>query len=327
MEKIAIIIPYFGAYPNYFNLWLFSAGYNPSIDFYIITDIKTELNYPPNVHVVPMSFEDVKKKIQSLFNFIITLDSPYKLCDYKPAYGLIFNEIIEGYDFWGHCDGDIIWGNLRKFLIGEVLNSYERIYSRGHLTLYKNNEKMNNLFLKEHYYKQAYTYKEAFSTQHACGYDEWGDSKFGMGISWIAEKEGIKNYDKIDFADIKVNKFEFELAGKQNSYSTITFRWKDGELNCVYYNEEEIKEKEIAYLHLQKRKMIDNTKELIKGFVVIPNQFIDNTQNITKTQLDEWGKLKWVYVDWHITRAQGIVKRVKNGALKQLFYRKKKMKS
>ena len=44
------------------------------------------------------------------------VNSPYKLCDYKPVYGLIFDEDLQDYDFWGHCDVDLIFGDIRKFI-------------------------------------------------------------------------------------------------------------------------------------------------------------------------------------------------------------------
>ena len=33
MKKIIIIIPYFGEFPNYFDLWMKSVKYNSDIDF------------------------------------------------------------------------------------------------------------------------------------------------------------------------------------------------------------------------------------------------------------------------------------------------------
>ena len=39
-----------------------------------------------------------------------------KLCDYKPAYGLIFEDELIGYDYWGFCDTDILLGDIYQFL-------------------------------------------------------------------------------------------------------------------------------------------------------------------------------------------------------------------
>ena len=77
----------------------------------IITDIKEKYDYPDNVKVINMSFTELRKKVQSCFDFKIYLGKPYKLCDYKCAYGLIFEEYIKNYDFWGHCDLDCIYGD------------------------------------------------------------------------------------------------------------------------------------------------------------------------------------------------------------------------
>ena len=100
-KKICLIIPYFGKLPNYFDLWLESVRHNLDYNFLIITDEEIENNLPENVRVIKSSFEDLVKKIQSLYPFKISLNSPYKLCDYRPAYGEIFKEELVEYDFWG----------------------------------------------------------------------------------------------------------------------------------------------------------------------------------------------------------------------------------
>ena len=127
-SSICLVILYFGKLPNYFNLWLTSCKYNNTINFLLFTDDKTKYDYPNNVRVIYTTFEEIRNQIQSKFDFRITLEKPYKLCDFKPAYGYIFNKYLKGYDFWGHCDLDVIFGNLRKFLPEEILKEYDKIY-------------------------------------------------------------------------------------------------------------------------------------------------------------------------------------------------------
>ena len=43
-----------------------------------------------------MTFESLRNRIQKLYDFKISLEKPYKLCDYKPAYGEIFKPEISG---------------------------------------------------------------------------------------------------------------------------------------------------------------------------------------------------------------------------------------
>jgi hypothetical protein len=101
----------------------------------------------------------------------VQIKFPYKLCDFKPAYGLIFSELIRGYHFWGHGDIDVIFGRIRNFITDDILNSYDLVCVRpdfltGYFTLFRNSIKMNSLF------KRSKDYKKVFTTpKHYC-FDE-----------------------------------------------------------------------------------------------------------------------------------------------------------
>lgn len=90
MKKCCFIIPYFGKLPNYFQLFLKSCEYNPDFNWILFTDDYYKFNYPQNVKVVYTSFEKLRKRVAEKFDFPISLEKPYKLCDYKPAYGYLF---------------------------------------------------------------------------------------------------------------------------------------------------------------------------------------------------------------------------------------------
>lgn len=145
-SSILLIIPYFGKFNNFFPFFLESCKNNSSVNWLIVTDDRTKYNYPPNIKVIYMTFAQLKNKIEDCFPFKISLEKPYKLCDYKPAYGMIFNDEIQGYDFWGYCDNDLIFGDIRSFLTEEILRDREKVLSRGHLSLYRNNPRMNSFF-------------------------------------------------------------------------------------------------------------------------------------------------------------------------------------
>ena len=94
MKRICLVIPYFGKLPNYFQLFLKSCSCNSDFNWIVFTDDVTEFQYPPNVRRVIISFEELRKIVKSKFDFETCLDRPYKLCDFKPAYGLIFEEYL-----------------------------------------------------------------------------------------------------------------------------------------------------------------------------------------------------------------------------------------
>ena len=98
MYKIVYIVPYFGKMRSDFNIWLKSCSYNKSIDFLIFTDDCGNYDYPANVHMKYITLPDLKLQIEDKLGFNIAMSHPYKLCDFKPAYGDIFSDYITEYD-------------------------------------------------------------------------------------------------------------------------------------------------------------------------------------------------------------------------------------
>jgi hypothetical protein len=131
-SKVTFIIPYFGKLPNYFDLFLKSCEFNKDYSWIVFTDDTSLRKWPSNVLQVVMSFDELKKKIQSKFEFEIKITEPHKLCDYKPAYGYIFEEYLKESDYWGHCDIDTVLGNLDAFLEELFCQEFDKLFCLGH---------------------------------------------------------------------------------------------------------------------------------------------------------------------------------------------------
>ncbi|GHU83758.1 hypothetical protein FACS189415_6750 [Bacteroidia bacterium] len=193
--SIVFIIAYMGNLPWYFPYFLQSCRYNPSIDFFIFTDNKEELsNVPPNVHLIPYSIEQFKTDASNALDFNVTIESGYKLCDFKPAYGLIFENWIKNYDFWGYCDIDVIFGNIRAFMTEELLNEYDVISARhdyltGCFALYRNNQTMRELF------KQSKDYRKVFTEERNFFFDEtnFAFKAFEKGLHYSKIKTEVES--------------------------------------------------------------------------------------------------------------------------------------
>lgn len=184
-NKVVILICYYGSFPWYFSYFLHSCKFNPDIDFVIFSDIAFENELPQNVVIKKMALEDLKRIACEKLGVRVNIDFPYKLCDFKPAYGLIFSEYTEGYNFWGQSDIDIIFGNIRKFMTDELLNSYDYIsirhdYTTGCFALYRNNEVMNGFFTRSKDWQKVFT-----NAEHYC-FDEcnfvWDELTAGKSI-------------------------------------------------------------------------------------------------------------------------------------------------
>ncbi len=242
--RVKIITCYFGMLPNYFKKWLESCGNNPTFNFLIVTDQMIE-QLPQNVNLVIMNLIEFKKRLEGILGMDICLNSPYKICDYKPFFGQIFKEEIVGYDFWGHCDIDLIWGCLEEHITDEILNNFDVIGDRGHLILYRNNEQFSQLFKLE---GSSFSYKDVCTSNCNFGFDEMA------GMNMIIIKNGIK-FVPITHAD----------CIKGCSRVTIMRNSKAREFYCHYKNKvlrvsedennaEGMKLEEFAYIHFSGKK-------------------------------------------------------------------------
>lgn len=147
---------------------------NRDYDFYIFTDNKLDVPFP-NVKIVHIKFEKFRSLLQDKVDFKINLKKPYKLCDYKPMYGLALQNYISNYPYWGFCDVDMILGDLNSFLSEPILKGYDNIYHFGHMTLLKNDNKCNLLWKSKHHINEPnspYRHDEAFKTPYVCNFDE-----------------------------------------------------------------------------------------------------------------------------------------------------------
>ena len=290
MKNAVVFSPYFGKLPMYFQLWLNSCKINDKFHFIIFTDDEATFDVPHNVEIVRIKFSDFVNKFQSKFSFKISLPNAYKLCDYRPAYGYILSEYIEGYEYWGYCDLDVIWGDIIQFMPQE---EYKKINYCGHLSLYKNEKSTNEAFKKN---SVEFGYKEIFSTPYHLAFDE----NATYGINGILEFMGVEIYNFVSqIASIRVEKnnlqYPIEAKGmkceKYNEYKKI-LSYEDGRVFSYYIENSKIKKQEFAYIHLQKRKMINKLESDTNSFLITAHEFIPyqevNEKIINDTQVGEF---------------------------------------
>lgn len=278
MYSIAYVVPYFGKLPNGFQFWLLSCGCNPSVDWLLFTDDHTEYEYPPNVIVTYCTFDKIKEKAQAVFDFPISLERPYKLCDYRPAYGEIFAEELTGYDFWGYCDVDMVWGDIRKFFTNDVLKSYKKIGFNGHSTLFKNEPEVCA------YYKTVIEgeigYREVLTKNQGYAFDEGG-------IDAVFDGLDVPVYRGIDFANLLKYDYGFYLdwkgpeEAKKNKRQVFT--WKDGVLTRYFLVDGEMGTEEYLYLHYWCRPTTFKIKEyrIDKQYLIYADTTTDRKYEIT----------------------------------------------
>lgn len=248
MKKIAIIMIWGGKFPKYIKPWLITCKANKTIDFFLFTDQKLDgLELPFNVKYMHYSLEELKVKFQDNFNFPISLGAWYKICDFRPAFGEIFSDILEQYDFWGHCDMDMVFGDLRKWFTEENLCKYDRVFTCGPLSIYKNTSKVNA------YYRTLKTaggkdWKDVFAREDFCSFDEWHEG----GLSYIMDRCDVPIYLEQPFDKCEVLDIIYagaRLYNENTGFGDFRIHFSDGKL----YIEKDREIHEVAYAHLQRR--------------------------------------------------------------------------
>ena len=265
--KSAAICCYYGKLPSYFECWLTSASQNTEIDFFIVTDLKTINKYrelideTDNVKLVFITFDELRDKIQSLFDFKISLGRPYKLCDYRLTFGLVFEDILVDYDYFGWFDLDVILGDL-GLIFEKQIEQYDVIGTNGHLTLLRNTQKFKFLFYESiNPQNLATPYTIVFRCKRSCFFDE------NNGLRQLLKDCKVKDIRSMIF-DVYPFKHDFF---EWNNHSNHYIVYRDNTSGKLYRISENCKD-EIAYVHLQKRNInIEKDVSNLKSFYIKPN--------------------------------------------------------
>ncbi len=173
MNSIALLIPYFGKFPEWAPLYFDTIRRNPTVDFIFYTDCDTEGYNFPNVYFKKISFEAYIQMARKKAGVDFKPANPYKLCDLRPLYPIIHYEDIKDYNFYGWADMDLLFGDIRSFYNDNILNKYDVLSTHanrisGHMALFRNTIKNRNM------YKKIYDWRNKLAYPHFVGIDEHG---------------------------------------------------------------------------------------------------------------------------------------------------------
>ena len=298
MNKACVIAAYFGKLPDLFPAWITSIEYNKDIDFLLVTDCTfTEYKIPVNLNVVSMTLDGMRNLIKDKLGLDNpALSEPYKCCDYKPVYGIIFQDYVKEYEFVGHCDLDIIFGRINGFISEEIWDNFDKILPLGHLSFYRNTKEVLDYYKLEG--KVYADYKKAFSSDEICVFDE------EAGINSIYRENNLRLYDKYIMADISERNKRLKLTQmsirKNDKYQNYNYQVFSFEKGGIYRNfidaQGRIGKDEFVYLHAKKRQIICDIlnsygNEAIDSFIILSDRIIrKDFEAFTKDRIMEYSE-------------------------------------
>ena len=224
--------------------FFYFAQYHEETMYTILTNATSfspyELFVPPNVVLHEISINAIVKATEAVYGIQneehkLTVSNPYKLCDYRPYFGIIFSDLLKGYTHWGWCDLDLVLGNVLSpyFLpiadVKRIMNadafitSYEMTFLfNGPYSILRKSTKSIQLYLM---------IPNAVDKLRENTEVPWGAEELGMSMIAKAQ-EKLNNYSLYHPHEMACNDMIMWYRGS-------TFMYKIGKrlfLECVYYH-------------------------------------------------------------------------------------------
>ncbi len=261
----ALVVCWFGPLPQSLPVWLKSCETNKEFDFLLFSDEKPCESLPENVHYFPFTLEQLIGRARQIVKNP-SVKKPYRICDFRPMFGQMFSRELEGYAFWGYCDMDVVFGKLSDYVNQEVLSQVDALFNGGHFSLLRNCPRMNGLYRQP---GALFDYRRVARRDGVYAFDET------TGIQRIARRQGIRAKYGIAYVEADARFYQIRCRLEAEALDNQAFYWENGKLYRVTAKAEAVYYQELAYIHLQKRKMPVLEAETLKsqGFWITPEGY------------------------------------------------------
>lgn len=240
-NQSVILVIWIGKFPKSFNMWLHSISLLP-FDFIFYTDQPKPINISYKWNYTSMN--SLKNQFSAFMKFDVELPFPYKICDYRPAFGEMFYEEVKEYKYWGYCDLDVIFGNCDIIQQKIEFLKPDKVLQRGHLSFFKNNLSINAIYKSS----SSISFNYIFQNSKYCMFDEW------HGIGKILREKNKTIFHEELVVDINPNSYLFKASNIRN-YSNQIFVYDNNKVFQYFLINGIIHKNEFCYIHFQKRDL------------------------------------------------------------------------
>lgn len=275
MKPLVLFVPYYGSVPPYISAFIHTVS--KQADFLdvclfseqkFLDEVSACCEIPSNVKLIDLSWDNLCNLIVKEKNLPKPF-FPYKLCDYKVAYGYIFEEYTKKYEYWGYCDVDILMGDVKGFLERNQFRKYDRIGVYGHFTIYKNNEKTRTFFMNSFDGQRVNDqFSYACTTTYPCHIDEKGSNLLFKNL--FGDEKFLENNFVLNTA--------FGCSGChtwEHRFSPQILTWEDGHtISYVRDESGKIIKKEAMYIHFMVQKSVRSSLPLSNSLLLTSTKVV-----------------------------------------------------
>jgi hypothetical protein len=266
-SRICLILSFFGQWPTYADLYLHSIRQNPDVDWLFVCDQPPPgASLPPNVRMLLTTKAELAQRIADSVGTPVNFTVPHKLCDFRPAFGVIFRDELRGYDVWGHCDNDVIFGRVRRFFTEDILDTFEKVMIHGYMAFYRNSAAANSFYQLT---TPTLRYQEIFADPRHRAFDEW------PGIARVLAHHKIPYFQQELMATPAPWRYDLAPVQMYNYYPQA-FVWDEGRILRLHWDGARVAETEFALIHLMRRemKLADFPADAsLRRFAILPDGF------------------------------------------------------
>lgn len=299
-QRMYLVIPYFGRFPNYFQLYLDSLQQNADVLTVIMpTDLDLSgYRVPANLVPIPMSLDDIRRRLAAfLLEFYdhrvdpsALLHQVYKLVDIKVTYPLLFADLLtepQRHDLVGWGDIDVIYGKLSRFF-QEDHDAYDMAGGwHGHFTAIGNTDEFKRLFLQiPDYLKLVLDNNRVYIAD---------EIQYRAPLETYVKDKTIC-YLNATFCDIvppcffhlfpqRSNTDFFNNKDPEKGLRQLFYNALDGSLTTTYQDGTSY---ETSYCHLQKRAMAMPFTEVFNGYYILEDRFAFSSADIPMQIFQTW---------------------------------------
>lgn len=213
-KRVGLIVVHLGSFPYYSDLVFRSIRANPHLDFLVFTDQVRRERRDGNITFKPMTKRSFEALATEKLEHKVHLSRPAKLCDFRPAFGVIFEEQLQGYDFWGHTELDLVWGDTASFLDKSHFRDFDVVSNEplglcGGFSYFRNKPRLNNLF------RSMDNFAERATASNNLHLDE-------EGFTEIVRASGVKYFfHKFSRMTLAGRDDLLEFAGSKEAYKRV----------------------------------------------------------------------------------------------------------
>jgi hypothetical protein len=295
-QELIILIPYFGRWPEWINLFIESCKWNPDVRWLFYTDCGEPENRAENVNYAHLGFDDYKALACERLHIKFDPPDPYKLCDLRPCIGQIHKREIAGYRFFGYGDIDVIYGNIRRFYTDDLLAHSNAISAHserlsGHFLVLRNTEAIRRA------YERIPNYRDLLEEPRNMNMDEGSFTKIFRSSK--SDLRGFRRilarFDPCRRATLFAERYSTVLSPRGWHDNTMNYpqNWvwrkgsltndRDGQREFLYLHfmrwqsarwiNDPPAQGEAAWLHLKRIVNVDWRYAAVSGFGISPDGF------------------------------------------------------